>query len=579
MRNKAIPLLVLIVIGLVTVWGITQEDDENNIYKMIKLIDNVTVETYRNYVDPIDTPKLIKAGIKGMLQTLDPHTQFFEKKQYDDLKVGTQGKFEGIGVVIGLRDEVLTVISPIEGTPGYRVGLQAGDQIVKIEGRSTKGISMEDAIEKLRGPKGSVVHISVRRKAEPNLLEYDITRDVIEIKSVPYYGVLDNNIGYIRLSRFSEESGYELREAITFLQEKEIDGLVLDLRSNPGGLLSQAIEVAGLFLNAGDLIVYTKGKSAFQNKDFQNRSDGIYKEKPLVVLVNRGSASASEIVSGAIQDHDRGLVLGSRTFGKGLVQSIIPLDDGQALKITTAKYYIPSGRCIQRDDYLQRASTSIISDYTLEEEDSLLDYEEDFENDFEDLTGLDPEEDTFDSTELPTFFTDNGRIVYGGGGIFPDIRYTPEILTRLEVELERKTMFFGFAVNYTTDHKELEPGFEVDDEIMTEFMDYLEENEFSYKSRAEEELDKIIQLAEENGYDETTMELIESLQASLEREKDKDFERSMEYIINGIKREIIAKLWGTEKRYELVTTKTDPELNEAIRVLTDSEEYNNYLNP
>ncbi|MBN2543361.1 S41 family peptidase [bacterium] len=572
MKYKLLIIIALVAVVFITVLGISKEDEDTNIWKMMKLVNNVSVETYRNYVDPIDLKKFTEAGISGMLKTLDPHTQFFKKRQYDNLKVSTQGKFEGIGVVIGIRNDVLTVISPIEGTPGYRAGLQAGDQIVKIEGKSTKGITMDGAVDKLRGPRGSLVTITIKRMGEPKLIDYDITRDVIEIKSVPYYGLLENNIGYVRLSRFSEESGRELRDAIDELNEMDIDGLILDLRNNPGGLLAQAVEVSGAFLPADNLVVYTKGKSTFQDKEFNTRMDGLFKDKPLLVLVNNGSASASEIVAGAIQDHDRGVVMGQKTFGKGLVQSLIPVDDGQALKITTAKYYIPSGRCIQKEDYLNKSSSSIISEYSSTEEDE--EYTDEYEEEIDEDTISISDSDT---TGLPVYYTDNGRKVYGGGGIFPDITYEPEKLNRLDIELERKGMFFEFAVDYTVEHKDIPTDFEVDDIILSDFKNLLKEKDFSYQTRAEEELEKIVELSEENKYSDSTNYAIDQLQARLEHEKERDFDKSLEYIRNGIKREIVAKLWGTEKRYELVTVKTDKELQRALEIMSDKEMFNSYL--
>ncbi len=541
-----------------------------NIYKQLKLLDKIVTVIYTDYVDPIDYRKLIKGAIDGMTSTLDPHTVFFTPRQYEELKIDTRGSFGGLGIVIGIRDGWLTVISPMEGTPAYRAGIQAGDRIIKIEGKSTKGITVEQAVRKLRGEPGTQVTITIEREGEPKPFDVTITRDIIEIKPVPFYGMTERGVGYIRLISFSEDASDAVKKALQELVAQGAKGIILDLRNNPGGLLRQAVAVAGLFLPQDALVVYTKGRSPFQTREYYTDKPGVYPDGPLVVLVDGGSASASEIVSGAIQDHDRGVIVGTRTFGKGLVQSVRPLLEGTALKITTAKYFIPSGRCIQKEYYIHNRKCAIITD-TLSWNPEELD-PWDFSSE---------PADTDTTEERPVYYTEGGRVVYGGGGISPDVEYEPPKMTKLEVELERKGLFFAFAVHYTAQHKgEIKsPDFEVTDEMLREFREFLREKEFDYKTRAEEILDQIDSIAVEDSLSEETMEMIAQLHRQLQLEREREFERSKDYIKRAIRREIISKLWGEKERYRQIVLKEDSEIKLAEDIILDSARYQSYLTP
>ncbi len=322
--------------------------DSENIYKNLELLSEVLREIERNYVEPQDPQKLIYGAIKGMVQSLDPHSSFMTKDEHQELMLETKGSFTGIGIEITIRDQVLTVVAPIEGTPADKAGLQAGDKIVKVEGKSTKDMTLMEAVKLIRGPKGSEVRLTIVRKGEETPLEFSIVRDVIPLKSVRYH-VVAPGIGYVRISNFQSKTAEQLGSALDALEEKgALKGLILDLRNNPGGLLSQAIEVAEFFLDSG-VIVSTKGRHKQQNitaKAHKNKKPQSY---PMIVLINGGSASASEIVAGALQDNKRALILGTRSFGKGSVQTILSLSDGSGLRLTTARYYTPSGRSIQLD--------------------------------------------------------------------------------------------------------------------------------------------------------------------------------------------------------------------------------------
>jgi len=428
-----------------------------NVRDSLILFNEVLTKVRDEYVDRVDIDKLIAGAIRGMLDTLDPHSQYLTKKQYDDLMISTHGSFGGLGIEIDIRNDWLTVIAPIEGTPAQRAGIRGGDRVVKIDGGSTRGITMNEAIAKLRGPKGTDVTITIQREGEPELLDYTITRDVIKIKSVPFATLMEGGVGYIRLAQFSEDTSQELREALTRLRAQGMQKLILDLRRNTGGLLTQAIEVSEQFVDSGQTVVSTRGRRGEQNREYKagvRASGGDY---PMVVLVDNTSASASEIVAGAIQDLDRGLVAGAVTFGKGTVQSVIRLPGEGALKLTTAKYYTPSGRCINKD-----------------------------EDPSEDTSILPEESAAADSGKA--YYTSGGREVYGGGGIRPDVEIKQDDVPRIATGLARQGLVFEFAVHYVATRKDVED-LNLDNEanLLREFQDFLKSKDFQYTEAEFEE--------------------------------------------------------------------------------------------
>jgi len=316
-------------------------------YEALKLFSQVLELVEENYVKKVSTRDLIYGAIQGMLANLDPHSSFLKPDDYRELQIETKGSFTGIGIEITIKDGVLTVVAPIEGTPAWKAGLKPGDKIIKINGKPTKGMSLIEAVKLLRGPKGTKVTISIYREGFKELKDITLVRDVIPIKSVRYK-LLEPGYGYVRITSFQEKTPVELRQALRDLEKDGLKGLIIDLRNNPGGLLDSAVQVADEFLDSG-LIVYTKGRRKDQNFKFEAHPDHGKHHYPIVVLVNAGSASASEIVAGALQDHHRAVIVGTRTFGKGSVQTIIPLPDGSAVRLTTAQYYTPSGRSIQAE--------------------------------------------------------------------------------------------------------------------------------------------------------------------------------------------------------------------------------------
>ncbi len=320
--------------------------DTDEVYKNIEVFTEVLRAIEKNYVESQDPQKLIYGAIKGMVRSLDPHSSFLTKDEHRELMMETRGSFSGVGIEITIKDNVLTVVSPIEGTPAYKAGIKTGDKIIKIEDQSTQDMTMMDAVKNIRGPKGTKVKLTILRKGEEKPLEFSITRDVIPLKSVRHH-LLTPVIGYVRISNFRSSTTEDLLSALEKMEKgRKLKGLILDLRNNPGGLLNQAVEVSDVFLDSG-VIVSTKGRNSSQNIEATAHRNKTTRDYPIIVLVNGGSASAAEIVAGALQDNKKALILGTRTFGKGSVQTILPLSDGSGLRLTTARYYTPSGRSIQ----------------------------------------------------------------------------------------------------------------------------------------------------------------------------------------------------------------------------------------
>lgn len=333
---------------------------KDEMYSQIELFADAVSIIEKDYVEEVKPKDVIYGSLKGLLASLDPHSQFLEPEDYTEMKVETKGEFGGLGIEITIKDNLLTIISPIDDTPAFKAGIKAGDRIVRIEGVSTKNITLTDAVKKLRGKPGTSVNLTILREAEKKVFDVAITRDIIKIKSIKEASVVADRIGYVRLSEFQENSPNDLEKALMELEAKGIDGLVLDVRNNPGGLLDVASYVSEKFIKEGLMIVYTKGRMSDQNLEFRSRGKTKHLGYPMVVLINGGSASGSEILAGALQDHKRAVILGTKSFGKGSVQTIIPLRDGSALRLTTSKYYTPSGRIIH--------GTGIIPDITVEDQ-------------------------------------------------------------------------------------------------------------------------------------------------------------------------------------------------------------------
>jgi len=428
------------------------------------------------YIGEVDTTELVESAIDGMLAELDPHSNYLDPESFAEMRDEQRGKFSGLGIQITKRgqDKPLTIIAPIDDTPASRAGLLSGDVISRIEGELTIEMTVQEAVRLLKGNRGTEVTITITRPGLPDPFDVTIERDDIPIESIRVAFILQPGVGVIRLSNFTSTTADELDRSIKSLTEQGMNNLILDLRGNPGGLLDQAVQVSERFLPAGKLVVYTRGRIAGSNQDYVAKRGVERVDLPLIVLVDRSSASGSEIVSGAIQDHDRGLVVGETTFGKGLVQRVIPLGDEGALAVTTAKYYTPSGRLIQRD-------YSDIEEYYLRrpDDDAAAD-------------AAPPSEPIEEDAEI--FYTASGRTVYGGGGIRPDYIIKPEEGPQILFAMIRENIIFEFSVLYTRAHPDLQRGLQLGDSLLTEFRAYLGEKEFAFEAATFEEHQDAIRL-------------------------------------------------------------------------------------
>ena len=397
--------------------------------------------------DTVEPRVAIEGSIRGMLRTLDPHSNYLDPEDYRNMLEEQQGSFSGLGIVISKpsQDKPLTVIAPLEGTPASNAGIRAGDIISQIEGVDTLDMTIDEALKRLKGPKGTKVTITIARPGYDEVLHFTITRDDIPTNSIRQSFMIRPGTGYIKIENFTRTTDHELEEKIHALQKQGMTRLVLDLRRNPGGLLEQAVRVADRFLQKNQMIVYTKGRISGADQEYRATGAGTRSELPLVVLVDKYSASASEIVAGAIQDHDRGLIVGKTTWGKGLVQTVYPLSHDAALALTTARYYTPSGRLIQRDY-----------------------------NSLEDYLSHDEDDDQLVSHAKEIRQTDAGRTVYGGGGIRPDVLVDIEPTSKFIDALERQQIFFHFAVDYNARHKDVPKGFEVTPAVLQELERFLD---------------------------------------------------------------------------------------------------------
>ena len=551
-------------------------DKTGDFYEEVSRFNRVLSEINLKYVEEVDPSKITDAALDGIRNILDPHTTVFSPKDYDDLKVTTDGQFGGIGITISVRDNQLTVISPLQGTPAFAVGLQAGDRIIKIEGKSTRDLPLDKAVEKLRGKVGTNVNITIAREGVTQPIDYTIKRAIIVVHAVPYAGFVSKDIGYIKLAQFSQKTVSELEQAIKDLKKQGMKKIIMDLRFNPGGLLNQAVEVSELFLKKGNVVVSTKGRT--QETESVATKNGILNDKtPLVVLVNEGSASASEIVAGAIQDWDRGVILGKATFGKGSVQTIFPLNNqGHALKLTTALYYLPMGRCINKPENAIKTKNEA-------------------EANFEDYEGL--EEGTKADTaaaDTQVYHTAGGRKMFGDGGITPDIEVDLNTIPWIVQLQERMTMFFKFAIRYRPllekSGYKLDENFEVPDSLYTAFKNFCAaDTTFSkVKTNAQATADIIedILLKEQNFLGDSSetissKELAQSLtelKKQLHLHRELQFDNSKSYILDAIKRELLAAAMGDEARIAH-GLKTDKQVLEAIKILNDKALYKKTLTP
>jgi len=499
-------LVVGIFIGTKIPSTVSNDKVNDSIRKYAEVLNLVS----QYYVDTIDSEKLTESAINGLLQDLDPHSVYITTEQLKRVNEDFQGSFDGIGVEFDIVNDTLTVISPISGGPSEALGVLAGDKIIRIDGENAVKISREDVPKKLRGPKGTIVKISVVRAGSPSVIEFDITRDKIPLYSVDASFMYDNEVGYIKVSRFAATTYSEFIQALGKLKDSGMKKLILDLRGNPGGFLEQAVKISSEFLPAGNKIVYTKGRLTSFNEVY-NSSGGNYQNIPLIVLVNEGSASASEIVSGAIQDWDRGLIVGETTFGKGLVQRQFELFDASALRLTTSRYYTPAGRTIQKRYEGGKYDMSATR------------------NEGNEGDNLMHQNEKIDSTK-PATKTIHGRTVYGGGGITPDYIIKQDTLTSYTVQLRRLNLLYQYSESIMkTQRKNIESSYK-------NFMDFA----INYQV-TDNMLNELIQLGESKG-----AKFVQS-----------DFDRDKVFIITLVKSQMARDIWGNEGSYAVFMLSDD----------------------
>lgn len=453
-RRLVLGTLLVVLFGLGWFAG---RGSSRDLYSNLDLFVDVVHKVQTNYVDPVDSHRLVEGALKGLLHDLDPYSQYLDEKSYANLQNTQHGSFGGIGVEVGVRNHFPTVISPMEGTPAWEAGLRSGDVFISIDGHPTEDLNMIETADRLRGPAGTKVTIEVAREDEP-VRSYTIQRRIIETRAVPYAFMLDRQTGYLRLANFNERSGQEVRAALEKLRAAGAKALVLDLQQNPGGLLDQAVDVAEQFLPARSLVVYTHGRAKNQDTRYYANESRPNVSWPMVVLVDDGSASAAEIVAGALQDLDRALVMGRTSFGKGSVQSVFPLPgEKSAVKLTTALYYTPSGRSIHKP-----VRDTLVADAADEGDEE-------------------PVHEEAPAGPRPSFHTQSGRIVHGGGGIMPDVTVATDTLVGLTQRVESAGLAFKFANHYLNTHPAPAPEAALAAVPWTEFVAFLREEKVPFE--------------------------------------------------------------------------------------------------
>lgn len=522
-------LLIILTVGIVLGIQIEKIFSDDSLRDGVRKLNDVLSYSQRYYIEEVDTPKLVEAAIRGITDELDPHSFYISAKDFTAVEESFRGDFEGIGIEFQIVEDTLTVVSPITGGPSDALGILPGDRIVKIDGEDCVGITNDQVRDKLRGKAGSKVKVSVSRIGVVDLIEYEITRDKIPLYSVDVKLMLEDKTGYVSVSRFSETTLDELNEALSELKQQGMTKLILDLRGNPGGYLSQAVEMADLFIDGEKKIVYTEGRRKDANEEYFASKTTPFEKVPLIVLINHGSASASEIVSGAIQDWDRGLIIGETSFGKGLVQRQFTLNDNSAIRLTISKYFTPSGRSIQRD-YKDKKK---YEEYYANRQDTSISEV----NNIEHVAEKD--------TSKPIFKTKKGRTVYGGGGITPDYILKNERITNYTSNLLRQNVFYQYILNYVEKN-----GKAVSSTYGTDLSKYVNEFKFS-----EADLEKFILFA-------ASKEVVFN---------EEDYKTDKDYIATRLKAQLARNYWKNEGWYSVMLT-TDNQIEKAMSLFDEAKQ-------
>lgn len=548
-KVRRVILALIVVTGAVTLWGFASGDSRSfQIAKNLDIFNSIVKELDLFYVDTLDPNKTIRAGIDAMLYSLDPYTEYYPEEDQDELEQMLKNSYGGIGSIITWNDKLKRsmIAEPYEGMPAAEVGLKAGDILMEIDGQDLMGKNNQEVSEMLRGQVGSSFKLKVERPGTKKPLEFDIVRRSIQLPIIPYYGVVGDSIGYINLSTFSGNPSQEFKEAFLSLKQKGIRSLVIDLRNNGGGLLDEAVDIANFFLPRGDTLVTTKGKIAQASNIYKTLREPLDSNIPLAVLVNSVTASSSEILAGSLQDLDRAVIVGTRTFGKGLVQTTRQLPYGGAMKLTTSKYYIPSGRCVQAIDYTHRNEDGSV--------------------------GRIPDSLTH------VFHTRAGRIVRDGGGVTPDVEVKAEKLPNILFYLVNDNLVFDFATDYCLKHSTIPAPeqFEITDADYAAFKEKVKSSDFKYDQQTEKILKSLKEMAEFEGYLEGASTEFDALEKKLQHNLDHDLDHFAKEIKSLLAIEIV-KRYYYQRGSIIEQLKDDPDLKEAVKILRDPAAYRKML--
>jgi carboxyl-terminal processing protease len=536
--------LLVIFITFITFSLSAQNDFE--VAKNVDIFVSILKELNSKYADEINPTDLVTKAIQGMLESLDPYSVYFPESQIEDFKLMTTGQYGGIGALIQQHGKNVVISEPYENSPSQKAGLRAGDIILAINGQNVQGKNSADISTILKGQPGTTLHIEIERPTDGKKHTFAVKREDIKFPPVPFSGMLKDGIGYIKLDQFTEKASAEVKEAFLKLKEEGMKYLILDLRNNGGGLLHEAVNIMNIFVDQNVKIAETKGKIKEQNNVFRTRNAVIDKEIPVVVLVNGSSASASEIVAGAMQDLDRGIVVGKKTFGKGLVQNIVPLSYNTSLKITVSKYYIPSGRCVQNVDYFNRD--------TLEAAPHIP-----------------------DSLATP-YRTKSGRIVYDKGGVEPDVITPDSIPSNILIAMVINNIIFDFSNEYAAKHETILPAnqFKLSETDYKQFVDFVKTKDFEYKTDTEELLKVLKESAQSEKYFPAIESIYNEMINKIEDEKSNDINKFKDELSEFIANEIVARYYYQKGRVEHQLV-TDPDVKVAMEVLLDKNRYKSIL--
>lgn len=526
----------------------TSENKSFEILKNLEIFGSAYGEIEKNYVDDVKSGELIQKALDAMMETLDPYTVYIPEANIEDYKILTMGQYGGIGSMIHWRDNNVYISEPYEGFPADKAGLKPGDKIVSVNGQDTKGRTVSDVSALLKGQAGTPLDLTIERSGESKLIQVRMMRQEIKIDNVTYSGVIGDKIGYIRLDGFTQSAGEEVKNTFLALKKQEIKGLILDLRYNGGGLLGEAVKIVNFFYKRGVPVVSTKGKVEDKNSTFYTTESPLDTEIPIVILTSRGTASASEIVSGALQDYDRAVVLGERTFGKGLVQNILPLPYNAQIKVTVSKYYIPSGRCVQAIDYSHK-----------------------------DQEGRAPK---IPDSLRTAFKTAGGRVVYDGDGIEPDLEREFPISSYALASLITQYHIFDYANKYKTQNSSIGSvdSFKITDKIYEDFLQFMKTRDYNYKLGSETLLSEIEKRLQADSCFEAVKDAYLNLKEKIVETKKKDFAKEKENIKSLLFEEIVSRYYYQKGRAK-AELKNDTWIDEAVKLLKNKEEYNKILKP